>query len=78
MKKVINPEIIKETTEYQHDFQCLKKDRKPHCEVESFWVKDVMFVRCPECELCNYKLSYGFSHVCHCPTRKELYRKYKI
>ena len=78
MKKEINPKIIKETTKCCFEFQCIEEDGKPQCEVEALSAGGVLFVKNPLSLNCNYHLSNGYGHICHCPTRIELYRKYNI
>ena len=78
MKKKINSKIIKETTKCCFDFQCLDEGGKPNCEVEAHLTRNVLFVKRPSSLNCNYHLSNGYSHICQCPIRTELYRKYII
>ncbi len=78
MKKKINPDIIKKTTECFFEFQCLKENGKPHCEIVSTNFGYVFFVKYSSSLNCGYALSVGDDHMCLCPTRGELYLKYKI
>ncbi len=78
MTKLIDTKIIRETTKCSFDFQCLDEGGKPHCKVEHFIAKDVIFVKRPFRLKCDYNLRYRSSQMCKCPTRVALYRKYKI
>ena len=78
MKKEIDLEIIDNTKQCPRDFQCLTEYGKPFCSVEEVVAEDVLFIKSPAGITCNYNMPYGDGNVCLCPTRKELYRKYKI
>ena len=78
MKKVIAPDIIAETTKCCFNFQCLNASGKPHCEIVDTHFGNVFFVKCPSNLNCGYATPVGDSKLCVCPTREELYLKYKI
>ncbi len=78
MKKEIDPDIIKKTTECCFDFQCLKENGKPHCEIVATYFGYVIFVKYSSSLNCDYALSVGDGHMCLCPTREKLYLKYNI
>ena len=56
-------------------YQCLEK--APCCKVGSCVGNSVLFVEKLE-RLCNYFQEFGYGHVCKCPVRKELYKKFKM
>ena len=74
----INPEILKNTTKCRKDFSCLSGKRTDLCKVELSVKDKIHFVICLNDEPCNYKISFGYSFVCRCPVRKELYNRYNI
>ncbi len=60
---------------------CLDGKESLHCRV-SFSVEkgedEYIFIKCPEGGGCSYRLSFGQTHVCTCPVRMQIYRKYGI
>ncbi len=74
----VNPEILKNTTECKKDFSCLSGNRTDLCKVELNVNDKIHFVKCLSDEPCDYKKSFGYSFICICPVRKELYNRYNI
>jgi hypothetical protein len=74
----INEEIKKNTTKCNKDFICFSKSRTDLCKVEYNVDNKIHFVNCKSSEPCNYRISFGYSFVCQCPVRKELFNRYKI
>ncbi len=72
----IEHEIIRQTTLCSKNFGCLKNQTCISNEVESFVNEKVLFLTCTE-KGCPYYMSFGYSTICNCPTRKEIVRKYK-
>lgn len=58
-------------------YNCLSEGGKPCCNVESCVNCSVHFLEKLERD-CLYHQEFGFSNVCICPVRKEIYRKYKV
>ena len=73
---MIDGEIIKETTECEKNFVCLSSKDHIYCEVEDCISNEIHFVKCKSNEYCSYKMFFGKSMICKCPTRKEIYNKY--
>ena len=71
----IEKEILDKTVHCKKDFDCIKNNNIC-CKVESCIDKKVHFVRCSEENACNYRISFGHSYICTCPTRIEIYNKY--
>jgi len=71
----IEKEILDKTVHCTKDFDCLKNNNI-HCKVENCVNNEVYFVECCEKNPCNYRVNFGNSHICTCPTRKEIYNKY--
>lgn len=77
MKKLtISQEIIDETTKCNFDKQCLQSADFPLCKANRISVNDVIFVSKTAIDVCNYVFGFGFSQICVCPIRKEIYKKY--
>lgn len=70
------------TKRCMNGFSCLRKETTCLCKVEySLHNKRspiIIFVQYDGQRICNYKMSFGFSYVCTCPTRKEIFEKYRI
>ena len=78
MKKLtISQEIIDETTKCNFYKQCLQGADFPLCNVERISDNDVIFVSKTASDVCNCVFGFGFSQICVCPIRKEIYRKYR-
>jgi len=73
----VNEETIKRTVKCQFDFACLRDNDFPKCVADysvknnGVFIKQVMEERCP------YKITFGYSYICNCPTRYEIYDKYE-
>jgi hypothetical protein len=79
MKLAISEDVLGKTTRCSRNFACLSGDKECLCELESQINNQVFFIRNnQQCGICDYKMSFGFSYICNCPTRKEVYNRYKI
>ena len=69
----------KQSTKYcPKNFACLNGN-PDLCKVEQCLGKEVLFVTCLQQGHCPYKIPFGFNgHICACPVRKEIYKKYGI
>lgn len=73
----VSDHIIKSTTNCENAFSCLSGKKDCLCEVESDY-GTIIFLNAPNPNMfCSYRMSFGYSHVCHCPTRKEIYKQYR-
>ena len=70
----ISKETLDKTVYCKKDFDCIKNNNIC-CKVVDCVNKEVYFVECRKF-FCNYRLNYGNSDICNCPTRKEIYNKY--
>ena len=75
---LINDRIVTETILCEKNFECLKSNMPVYCKVENCVSKKVHFVKCLDNSHCSYKMTFGSSKICTCPTRKEIFNKYKI
>ncbi|REE83269.1 hypothetical protein BX611_0556 [Lutibacter oceani] len=73
----IDKELIEKTTKCKKSFGCLNNDQHILCKVEHCVSNKVHFVKCSD-NFCPYRMSFGYSDVCNCPMRKEIFNKYKI
>ncbi|VVB97249.1 Uncharacterised protein [uncultured archaeon] len=74
----INKGTLEKTTKCNKDFSCLSGKMNELCKVELNVEDKIHFVNCVTTEPCNYKMPFGYSFVCQCPVRKELFNRYKI
>lgn len=76
MKFNINSDILNKTDKCSENYSCLNGKEECFCEVKEHFGNKIIFVK-PINVSCNYSLSFGYSFVCNCPTRKEIYNLYK-
>jgi hypothetical protein len=72
----INEETLKHTIKCQFDFACLRDNDFPKCLVDYSVKNNGVFIREVREETCPYKMAFGHSYICYCPTRYEVYEKY--
>ncbi len=73
----IDKKILAVTLSCHKNFDCLNNNQQGCCKVESCINQKVYFVENDTRSLCNYKMSFGDSFICTCPTRKEIFKLYK-
>jgi len=73
----INEDILKKTIKCRFNFACLKNNGFPKCVVDYSVKGNVVFLKKVREEMCPYKMSFGYSYICHCPIRYEIYEKYE-
>lgn len=73
----INDEIIKKTI-CKKEFYCLSGNINNICRVELNVENKIYFVKCIEDKPCNHRRSFGYSFLCLCPVRKEIFNLYGI
>ena len=57
------------------NFSCTESN--PCCKVQSCVANSIIFLEKLE-RCCNYYQEFGYSNVCKCPVRSEIYKKYKL
>jgi len=78
-KLKINKEILKATKDCSKDFSCLSSGVKGLCGVKGEIGRELYFIKDDEeKDYCSYKNSFGSTHICTCPTRKEIHASYGI
>lgn len=73
----VDEKTIEETRDCGKDFLCLRETHQPVCSVVNCLNKEVHFITNIKTEPCRYRVSFGFSFICSCPTRKEIYNRYR-
>ena len=74
----VGEETIAKTTKCHDNFRCLGGEPTYLCPVSNRVSNGVLFVECKEGTLCNYQVPFGYTNVCSCPVRIELYDRYRI
>jgi len=74
----IDYEIVEKTRSCNKCYDCLSNTDLILCKVESFIGDELIFVKCKNNEFCSYKMAFGNSYICNCPTRIEIYKKYEL
>ncbi len=79
MEISIDEKILAETSNCQKNFSCLTGKTNDLCEIViTQFSNSVHFIRCKQDLNCNYRMDFESEKCCLCPTRKEIYNKYKI
>ena len=77
MKIEVSEDTIKSTTCYKKNFPCMTGKGEDLCTVEPVIPKGLLYIKCSN-KYCSYKMSFGSTYICICPTRKEIYDRYKL
>ena len=74
----INKKTINETIHCENNFECLENENYSCLlmKIDNCIGEKVLFINCTKTN-CYYKMNYGNSIICNCPTRTEIYHKYK-
>lgn len=79
MQLEIDQKILDKTTKCSENFNCLTDDNH-HCrntKVETSIDSKLIFVSCDKI-FCAYKVHFGDTFICNCPTRLAIYKKYNF
>jgi hypothetical protein len=74
----INNKILQQTTKCPLSFQCLDDEKRTICTVEWCLKDNGCFLETVKPNGCPYKVKFGATYMCKCPTRHELFTKHKI
>lgn len=74
----VSDKAREETTKCPFSFQCLQDEKRCMCVIERCLEGNGCFLETVKPQDCPYKMSFGYSYMCHCPIRIELYHRYKI
>jgi hypothetical protein len=78
MKVYVSDETIKKTKDCHNRFACLTDKPLGVCGVVRDYPRGIIVTLCPEKPPCHYCVCFGNKDgICTCPTRVELFRKYK-
>lgn len=71
----VSEETRQRTDKCWRGFACLSGDKEFVCPVGDC-VGDVLFVERARETYCPYDVTFGYSHICSCPIRREIYERY--
>jgi hypothetical protein len=72
----IDESTVKRTTNCDKGMPCLHGVSKPLCDVDSYIMDEVCFIHCLNNKRCSYLIPFGYSFMCTCPIRKEIFKRY--
>lgn len=75
MARDVAEETRQKTDRCPREFACLSDQGAPCCAVRSS-VRGVLFVESEAATHCPYGMGFGYSHICSCPVRWEIYDRY--
>lgn len=75
---IVHDDFIKAAIRCKKNHSCLSGDKDNVCKVEMSIGEKIHFIKCKNEDICNYRIPFGYSFVCTCPVRKELYNRYGI
>ena len=73
----ISDDIIKKADRCKKNLICLSGE-SDLCKVEYYVDDKIHFVKCVNIKPCSYRIPFGYSCVCICPVRKEIFNRYRI
>ena len=74
---VIDKSILNQANKCDRDFECLTNPTQPSCKISSCINQNIHFLEKLE-RSCPYNIEFGYSPICTCPVRKEIYNKYGV
>ena len=77
MKFNIAEDIVRTATKCKSNYSCLSGQEECFCKVEDCAAEKVHFIKPVNSGACDYKVEFGYSFMCNCPVRKEIYNHYK-
>lgn len=75
VKLEVSQEIRQKTDKCWRGFACLSDAEAGVCAVHDH-VGGVLFVEKIKQAYCPYDVTFGYSHICACPVRRELFERY--
>ena len=79
MKYDIDEAILKAASACSKMRMCVTEEGKPCCtpiQIMRGEGEEAALIECPEDSGCSYCHSFGNTHICLCPVRMEIYRRY--
>lgn len=77
-KKISIDPVIIEKTECDKGFSCLNSASAVYCNVVDTLGYAMVQLECCDLLDCRHNKLYGSIHVCCCPVRNEIFKKYKL
>ena len=75
----VSDKTKKQTTKCPYMFQCLNNETWDTCSIDRDLQGAFHTIKTKSNKsACPYRFSYAFSYYCICPTRREIYQRYKI
>ena len=74
----IDESVLNRTFNCKDDFRCLIGNKEFTCEVVRPVGSSMVQIKVLSQTSCKYHVPFGSSAYCICPTRNELYNRYKI
>ena len=76
MKIKIDEEIIQNAVYCEYDFRCLSEEKRCLCEVKELFGYAMLVIKPKSAIDCRYRVSIGYTTLCICPARHEIYTRY--
>jgi len=73
----ISEQAIKAADNCIYHFACLSGDEKCLCAVDDNFNGKILFIKPHNHNACSYRMSFGYSYICKCPVRKEIFMRYQ-
>lgn len=74
----IDEEIIQRTLKCELDFLCLSGDKTCLCKAKRSIGFDLLEINPKIVNDCGFRVSFGNTYFCNCPTRNEIYNRYNM
>ena len=74
----IDDAILEKTTKCNYAFSCLSGDKSCLCDVVDSNEEDIVEIKSTPILFCGYCRSLEHAVYCFCPTRAEIYNRYRI
>jgi len=71
----VSGETLQRTDKCWRSFACLSSDEEIVCPVRDY-ISGVLFVARKAETYCPYDVTFGYSHICSCPVRREIHKRY--
>jgi hypothetical protein len=78
MTPQIRDKTLEQTKKCPFSFQCLNENTRSICTIERCFEGNGCFLETAKPQACPYRISFGYSYMCHCPVRIEPYNRYRI
>jgi hypothetical protein len=75
VEREVSEEARQKTDRCWRGFACLSDDEDTICPARDY-VTNVLFVERTTQTYCPYDVTFGYSHICSCPVRREIYERY--